>query len=124
VDRTIDPYNMLKEAIYEKRIDMYYNEHLYRELIQLEEVNIGSHTKIDHPKSGGKDMSDSLAGCVYNIMTHTPYSLTNMATDLSGSIDQSVKDQVREKNALREIQIKTRMAERQLEMEQKIYARM
>lgn len=124
VDRIIDPYNMLKEAIYEKRISMYYNEHLYKELIQLEEVTIGSHTKVDHPKTGSKDISDALAGCVYNIVTHTPYSSTMMATDMSNSIDQNMKEHIREKYKVREIEIKQRMVDRQREMEEKIVARM
>lgn len=80
VDRTPDPYNMLKEAFYEDRLDVYYNEHLHRELVQLEEVYSGSHMKIDHPRTGSKDLSDALAGCIYNIQEHTPYSSINVAT--------------------------------------------
>lgn len=124
VDRIIDPYNMLKEAIYEKRISMYYNEYLYKELIQLEEVAIGSHTKVDHPKTGSKDISDALAGCVYNIVTHTSYSSTMMATDMTNSIDPNMKEHIREKYKVREIEIKQRMVDRQREMEEKIIARM
>lgn len=52
VDRTMDAYNELREAIYEERIDMYFNEHLNRELCQVEEVVIGSHIKVDHPSTG------------------------------------------------------------------------
>jgi hypothetical protein len=45
VDRTVDPYNNLKMAIYEKRLDIYYNEVLQRELLQLELIR---GTKVDH----------------------------------------------------------------------------
>ena len=36
VDRTIDAYNALKEAIYEKRISMYPQDTLKGELVRLE----------------------------------------------------------------------------------------
>lgn len=46
VDRTIDPYNILKEAFYEKRIDIPFVEELDRELRRLELVK---GVKVDHP---------------------------------------------------------------------------
>ena len=38
VDRTIDPYNILKAAFYEKRIDLPYYKPLHDELLKLELV--------------------------------------------------------------------------------------
>jgi hypothetical protein len=31
-------------------------------------------SKIDHPSNGSKDLSDALAGAVYNVIVHTPNS--------------------------------------------------
>ncbi len=45
VDRTIDPYNILKAAFYEKRIDLPYYEPLEKELMKLELVRW---IKVDH----------------------------------------------------------------------------
>lgn len=69
VDRTIDPYNNLKMAIYEKRLDVYHTDILQKELIQLELVK---GIKVDHPANGSKDLSDSIAGVVQNIVENTP----------------------------------------------------
>ena len=46
VDREIDPYNILKSAVYEKRIDVPYYKPLDEELLKLELVR---GIKVDHP---------------------------------------------------------------------------
>lgn len=116
---------MLRESINEKRIDMYYNEHLYKELIQLEEVTIGSHTKVDHPKTGSKDIADALAGCVHGIMMNTSYSMMNMANAPSEqSVDPNTREYIIEKQKTKDMELKRRMSERQQEMEERIFARM
>ena len=46
VDRTVDAYNALKEAIYEKRISMYPHTVLKSELVRLELIK---GVKVDHP---------------------------------------------------------------------------
>ena len=58
VDRTIDAYNIVKEAFYEKRIDVPYYEHLERELVRLEIIK---GDKVDHPPGSSKDVSDAVA---------------------------------------------------------------
>lgn len=68
VDRTIDAYNALKEAIYEGRFDCYYHEVLEKELARLELIK---GTKVDHPPGGSKDVSDAVAWVVQNIVMHT-----------------------------------------------------
>ena len=124
IDRTIDPYNQMKEAFYEQRLDVYYNEHLHRELVQLEEVYSWSHVKVDHPRTGSKDLSDALAGCVYNIMEHTPYSSWNVMTSMDPSkIDENVKIHLEEKHRLRDIEAKNRLVEKQNQMMERINAR-
>lgn len=121
VDRTADPYNQLKEAFYEQRIDVYYNEHLHRELVQLEEVYSGSHMKIDHPRTGSKDISDALAGCVYNIMEHTPYTSWNVATPIDPtSVDPNIMIHLEEKRRLKDVETKNRIVERQMEIQERL----
>lgn len=69
MDRQLEPYNLLKEAIYEERIDIPYHEVLSRELSNLELVN---GNKVDHPPKGSKDVADAVAGVIANIAENTP----------------------------------------------------
>lgn len=68
VDRTIEPYNTLKELIYDRRIDIHPHTKLQEELCGLEVIK---GNKIDHPKGSSKDCADALCGAVYNVITHT-----------------------------------------------------
>lgn len=80
VDLTTEPYDVLKTTIYESRLRMHRNSHCLRELSQLQRVPrpSGRGFKIDHPKLGGdgkpgaKDMSDALAGLVFNLSQRSP----------------------------------------------------
>ena len=77
VDRTTDPYDALKSALYEDRIAFYEYEPLIRELKTLEYDSIKR--KVDHPVAGSKDVADALAGVVYGLMQmrqSTPILLT------------------------------------------------
>jgi hypothetical protein len=65
MDRTIVPFEILKSALYDRRLDISYNETLQRELLSLE-VDAKS-GKIDHPPSGSKDLADALAGVVFGL---------------------------------------------------------
>lgn len=62
---SIKVYEVLKNAIYEERIDIYYYEPLIEELKALE-FNYDKR-KVDHPKGGSKDLADALAGVVYSL---------------------------------------------------------
>jgi hypothetical protein len=53
MDRTIDPYEELKSAIYEKRIEFYEYTNLLQELRSLEYDRVKG--KIDHPRHSSKD---------------------------------------------------------------------
>lgn len=76
VDKALLPYQDLREALYEDRIefpkylvklkndDDSLTEILYKELTEL--VDTGK--KIDHPPGGSKDVADSVAGVVYTLM--------------------------------------------------------
>jgi len=76
VDRTIGPYTDLKEAINTDRLDYYYvpsgipekpsaSEVFVKEAMRLEEIE---GKKVDHPPKGSKDVADSVAGVVHNIV--------------------------------------------------------
>tara|TARA_Y100000310_G_scaffold337602_1_gene425125 strand:- start:7137 stop:8993 length:1857 start_codon:yes stop_codon:yes gene_type:complete len=66
VDRTTDPYDALKSAMYEDRIAFYEYGPLISELKTLEYDSIKR--KVDHPVAGSKDVADALAGVVYGLM--------------------------------------------------------
>jgi hypothetical protein len=72
VDRTPEPYEMTKTAIYENRLNLQSNAKLLTELQQLQRMPKGSGYKIDHPKMGSKDIADALAGCCYNLLMRLP----------------------------------------------------
>jgi intein/homing endonuclease len=62
VDTSMDPYEKLRSAIYERRIEFYRHETLLFELRALEHDR-GS-GKVDHPMAGAKDVADAVAGVV------------------------------------------------------------
>lgn len=81
VDRTTEPYDVLKTCTYEDRLRMHAHAHCAREMGQLQRVPRKGNTKgfkIDHPKvgsdgrPGSKDISDALAAVVFNLTQRTP----------------------------------------------------
>lgn len=81
VDRSTLPYEDLREAIYEERLEFppymtYLNrgddqtiDIAYRELSQLQE----GPKKVDHPPGGSKDVADAMAGVVSTLMGDRTY---------------------------------------------------
>jgi len=67
VDTSMEPYNTLKTAIYENRIDIYPYKPVIDELTALEKDVVRN--KVDHTKTIGKDTSDSLCGVIYTLST-------------------------------------------------------
>lgn len=67
MDTSTLPYEVLKSALYDRRITAPFHEKTIRELLSLEIDR--KKGKIDHPSSPGssKDCSDSLAGVVYGL---------------------------------------------------------
>ena len=58
------PYQYFRSAIYEKRIQMFKDDELFSEIIDLERnINTG---KVDHPDAGRKDACDSFAASVFS----------------------------------------------------------
>ena len=65
LDRTPEGYKTLREAMMEHRISLIHYAKLENELIYLQ---YDTHTgKLDHPANGSKDISDSLAGAVWDL---------------------------------------------------------
>ncbi len=81
VDKSMMPYEDLREAIYERRIEFpRYITHLtvgdakviniaYKELSELSIIK----GKVDHPANGSKDVADAIAGVVYTLMGDRQY---------------------------------------------------
>ena len=65
-------YTDLAMTIGERRVTIPKNEILRKELLQLRIMPNG---KLDHPRSGSKDIADSVCGAVYNAIAHTPRGL-------------------------------------------------
>lgn len=68
MDTSTSPYDELKAAIYEKRIDLYDYEVLLQELRSLEYDRVKG--KIDHPRHSSKDVSDAVAGVTWGLRQH------------------------------------------------------
>jgi len=88
-DKSEDPYEVLKDAIYDSRLDMYEYIPVIEELSKLEKTP----DKVDHPARGSKDVADALAGAVFNAFMDTvgnaPYSLE---ASLPSKIDEMQED--------------------------------
>ena len=84
LDRTPDGYMALKSTFAEERIDMLHMELLENELIHLQRDSVSG--RIDHIIGQSKDVSDSLAGAVWNaILTNpgVPIQSTKVASAIS-----------------------------------------
>lgn len=67
VDLKLDPYEMLKTALYEGRLIYYGHPKVLEELRLLEKNHQTG--RIDHPIGKSKDVADALAGIVYTLTT-------------------------------------------------------
>lgn len=65
IDRNIEPYMFLKTGFYQRRIDAPSHETAQMEIARLEIEQ--KKFKVDHPEGGSKDVSDSMAGCVFGL---------------------------------------------------------
>ena len=84
VDRTTEPYDVLKAAIYDGRVNAPSDPHLLHELLSLEmDYERG---KIDHPPSGSKDVADSLAAVVHGL-TYRRETWAKHGVPLAGALE-------------------------------------
>jgi hypothetical protein len=67
VDKPMDAYDLLKQAIYENRLSFYNYTPLLDELKWIQKDNIRN--KVDHPAGKSKDVADALAGIVFTLTT-------------------------------------------------------
>jgi hypothetical protein len=65
MDRTMKPYEMLKQALYDNRVSIPHHPKLQEELLALEFDT--KKNKVDHTSQSSKDISDALAGVVYGV---------------------------------------------------------
>ena len=79
VDETTAPYDELKRAIYEDRIRYHRYEPFIEELKLLEYDRIKG--KIDHPRAGSKDVSDSVASIVHGLAQGSARLPIGLGTD-------------------------------------------
>lgn len=84
VDRDLNAYGTLKEAFYSGKLHMYRSEELLQELRRLELIK---GIKVDHPHNASKDLSDALAGAVYNCIT----SATEFSFGFAGKKPEQIK---------------------------------
>lgn len=64
-------YEDMALGIMEERVKGPYNEILIKELLQLRIVK----DKVDHPRTGSKDLADAVCGSIFNAISHTPRDL-------------------------------------------------
>ena len=70
VDTSLEPYNEVKSALYEDRLNMYWYDIVLNELKYLVVSRKGSNIKVDHLEGQSKDVADCLAGVVYNCVQY------------------------------------------------------
>jgi len=63
MDSSMAPYETLKEMIYSGKVRYYQYEYFLSELKRLELIK---GKKVEHPSKGSKDVTDAVAGAVYN----------------------------------------------------------
>lgn len=90
LDRSPEGYLTLRSAMNDGRVGLIEIPQLETELIQLQrDVSTG---KLDHPPDGSKDLSDSLAGALFNASKHKQslidnVQLLNAVVDVNEEVD-------------------------------------
>jgi hypothetical protein len=80
-DRTMGPYDTMKELLYGDRLTLPAHASLQRELERLELV---AGKKVDHPPKGSKDLADAVAGVCWALQhgeVATEVSMTELVDD-------------------------------------------
>ena len=97
LDRTPDGYLAFRSILLEQRIDLIYIEELVDELIHLQRDSLSG--KVDHPVGGSKDISDGLAGAVWNAILENP----DIPVDTSGAARaaRAISSGIRDRNLTR-----------------------
>jgi hypothetical protein len=92
VDKTMIPYDLTKQALYDHRLLIPEHQKLQRELTSLErDFKKG---KIDHPPKGSKDTADALAGVVFGLTTRREIWLNHkVSIHQAISVASMIRDQ-------------------------------
>lgn len=87
MDTSTEPYEVVRDCLYQDRLDMVDNDILRLELSNLEMHEDSG--KVDHPPKGSKDISDAVAGSVYSAVTdrsnRTSMAVVNQKNDRPGA---------------------------------------
>jgi len=85
LDISPEPYQNVKLAIYENRVDCYYYKKLIDELKTLEKDNTTG--KVDHMATKSKDVSDAFGGVIHSLTTMVKYPAPPMERGISESTE-------------------------------------
>ena len=77
MDRTPEPYETFRTAMYDGRIRCVYHPKLEIELNDLER-DYSKNGKIDHPPYSSKDLADAVASLVYNMHINPIYTTDDL----------------------------------------------
>ena len=81
VDKTDEAYLLLVDYLYEEKVKMPYNDEFERNLFNL--VHFREKRKVDHTSTGGKDISDSVAGSLMNAIKSDYFQSELVQNDLN-----------------------------------------
>ena len=82
MDKSTEPYETFRGALYEGRIRCVYHEKVEVELNELERDYVRN--KIDHPVMGSKDVADALGSLIYNMHVDPCYGNEDLLMSLMG----------------------------------------
>lgn len=73
VDRSCVPYKNLRDALYDGRLRLYFQDILLDELISLEfdEKACNGQGRVEHPPKGSKDVADALCGAYWLLLNRS-----------------------------------------------------
>lgn len=83
VDRTSEPYQHLRSALYDGRIALMPSDKLQEELMKLE--YLAEQDRIDHPPRSSKDLADAVCAAVYEAAQSRPVRADRGYYDTGGA---------------------------------------
>ena len=101
--RICRPYQFLKNVIYEQRLEMFEDNTLIEELVNLErDINTG---KIDHPSGFRKDVSDALCGSLFTASKYAEEYAYSYGEDYDAFLDANETAIQKDENFKRQLMI-------------------
>ena len=93
VDRTSEPYNVFRRAVYDGRVMLPDSELLRTEMVTLEYQS--KKDRIDHPPKGSKDVCDAVCGALYAASRHRGVTLDTGLMTAEGEAVRTVSSRQR-----------------------------